>query len=111
MAYTYHELKGKTIQELRDIAKGVEQHDAVQGYSQMNKEHLLPALCKALGVPIHEHAEVVGIDKPAIKAKMRELRAKRDAAIESKDRAALKSVRRQLHSLTREIRRHLHRTA
>ena len=111
MAYTYHELKAKTIQDLRDIAKGVEQHDAVQGYSQMNKEHLLPALCKALGVPIHEHAEVVGIDKPAIKAKMRELRAKRDAAIESKDRAALKSVRRRLHSLTREIRRHLHRTA
>jgi hypothetical protein len=77
MAYTYHELKGKTVQELRDIAKGV-QHDAVQGFSQMNKEHLLPALCGALGVPIHEHAEVVGIDKPAIKARMRELKEKRD---------------------------------
>ena len=48
MAHTYHQLKEKTIQELRDIAKDV-QHDAVQGFSQMNKEHLLPALCTALG--------------------------------------------------------------
>ena len=110
MAYTYHELKGKTIQELRDIAKGVEQHDAVQGYSQMNKEHLLPALCKALGVPIHEHHDVVGIDKPAIKAKMRELRKKRDEAVEKGDHALLKSVRRQIHGLNRQIRSHVARS-
>jgi len=110
MAYTYHELKGKTIQELRDIAKDVH-HDAVQGFSQMNKEHLLPALCNALGIPIHEHTEVVGIDKPAIKAKMRELKKKREDAIASKNSAALKSVRRQIHSLNREIRRHILRTA
>jgi len=111
MAYTYHELKTKTIQELRDIEKTVEQHDAVQGYSQMNKDHLLPALCRALGIPVHEHAEAVGIDKSAIKALMRELKKKREAAVESNDHAALKSVRRQLHSLNRDIRRHLHRTA
>jgi DNA-binding IclR family transcriptional regulator len=110
MAYTYHELKAKTIQDLREIAKDVH-HDAVQGFSQMNKEHLLPALCKALGIPVHEHAEVVGIDKPAIKAKMRELRQKRDAALESHDRATLKAVRRQIHGLNREIRRHVLRTA
>ena len=110
MAYTYHELKGKTIQELRDIAKGVEQHDAVQGYSQMNKEHLLPALCKALGVPTHEHHDVVGIDKPAIKAKMRELRKKRDEAVEKGDHTLLKSVRRQIHGLNRQIRSHVARS-
>src|SRR4030095_16094855 len=103
MAYTYHDLKLKTVQELRDIAKDV-QHDAVQGYSQMNKEHLLPALCKALGVPIHEHHDVVGIDKPAIKAKMRELRKKRDEALEAGDHGLLKSVRRQIHGLNRQIR-------
>jgi hypothetical protein len=107
VAYTYHELKDKTIQELRDIAKGVENQDAVQGYSQMNKDHLLPALCKALGVAIHEHHDVVGIDKPTIKSKMRELRKKRDAAIEAKDHAELKSVRRQLHRLNRQIRAHV----
>jgi len=34
MAYTYHELKEKTVQELRDIAKDV-QHDALKGALQM----------------------------------------------------------------------------
>ena len=107
MAYTYHELKEKTIQELRDIAKGVPNQDAVQGYSQMNKEHLLPALCRALGIDVHEHHAAVGIDKPAIKAKMRELRAKRDAAIEAHDSATLKTLRRQIHRLNRQIRAHV----
>jgi hypothetical protein len=46
MAHTYEELKKKTIAELRDIAKDL-QHKAVQGYTQLNKDHLLPALCKA----------------------------------------------------------------
>jgi hypothetical protein len=107
VAYTYHELREKTIQELREIAKGVENQEAVQGHSQMNKEHLLPALCKALGIPIHEHHDVVGIDKPAIKAKMRELKKERDAALESRDHDTLRSVRRQIHRLNRQIRAHV----
>jgi hypothetical protein len=106
MAYTFHELRLKTVQELREIAKDV-QHDAVQGYSQMNKEHLLPALCKALGVEAHEHHEVTGIDKPAIKMKMRELKKKRDEAVGAHDGAALKSIRRQIHRLNRQIRAHV----
>jgi len=107
MAYTYHELKEKTIQELRELAKGAENQEAVQGYSQLNKEHLLPALCKALGVAIHEHHDVVGIDKPAIKAQMSELKKKRDAAIDAHDSDALRSVRRQIHRLNRRIRAHV----
>jgi hypothetical protein len=70
VAYTYHELKEKTLQE---IAKE-QSHEAVQGYSQMNKDHLLPALCKALGIDVHEHHAVSGIDKPAIKMRMRDSR-------------------------------------
>jgi hypothetical protein len=106
MAYTYEELKKKTVQELRDIAKDVK-HDAVQGASQMNKEHLLPALCKALGIEMHEHHEVWGIDKAAIKTKMRELKKAREAALEARDSERLRSVRRQLHRLNREIRSHI----
>ena len=106
MAYTYHELKLKTVQELRDIAKDV-QHDAVQGYSQMNKDHLLPALCKALGIDAHEHHAATGIDKPAIKMKMRELKKKRDEAVDAHDGDALKSIRRQIHRLNRQIRAHV----
>src|SRR5687768_5709201 len=97
MAYTYHELKLKTIAELREIAQTVENHDAVQGFSQMNKEHLLPALCQALGIPTHEHHDAVGIDKPALKAKIRALKVQRDAALTAHDHDTLKNVRRQIH--------------
>ena len=106
-AYTYHDLKEKTIEELREIAKGVENQDAVQGYSQLNKQHLLPALAKALGIDTREHHGVVGIDKPAIKAKMRELKKQRDAAIEAHDGAKLRGIRRHIHSLNRQIRAHV----
>jgi hypothetical protein len=107
MAYTYHELKEKTIEDLREIAKGVDDQDAVKGYSQMNKAHLLPALCKALGIDTHEHHDVVGIDKPAIKAKMRELKKQRDAAVEAHKADELRSIRRQIHRLNRQIRAHV----
>ena len=106
MAYTYEELKEKTIQELRDIAKDVQQ-DAVQGYSQLNKEHLLPALCKALGIDTYGHHHAEGIDKSGIKAKMRELKKQRDAALEARDHETLKSVRRHIHHLNRQIRAHV----
>ena len=106
MAFTYHELKSKTIQDLREIAKDV-QHEAVQGFSQMNKEHLLPALCKALGIEAHEHHTVSGIDKPALKAKMRELKAKKQEAVGARDHKRLKQLRRQIHALNRQIRAHV----
>ena len=106
MAYTYHDLKTKTVQDLRSIAKDL-QHEAVQGALQMNKEHLLPALCKALGIDAHEHHSAVGIDKPAIKAKMKALKQKKAAALEAHDRSAIRSLRRQIHGLNRQIRAHL----
>ncbi len=106
MAYTYEELRHKTVAELREIAKGI-QHDAVQGYSQMNKSHLLPAVCKALGVDMQEHHTVVGIDKAGIKAKIRELKRQRDAALETADRSQLKDVRRHIHHLNHQLRSHV----
>jgi hypothetical protein len=107
VAYTYHELHGKTIDELREIAKGAADQEAVKGYSQMNKQHLLPALCKALGIDAREHHATVGIDKLAIKAQMRELKKQRDVAVEAHDHEKLKSIRRHLHSLNRQIRDHV----
>jgi hypothetical protein len=106
MAFTYHELKAKNIGELRDIAKDLE-HEAVQGYTQLNKDHLLLALCKALAVPVHEHHDAVGIDKAALKAKLRALKKDRDAAIAAGDHAKLKVVRRQMHGANRQIKKHL----
>jgi hypothetical protein len=105
MAYTYHELKEKNVGELREIAKGI-QHEAVQGYTQLNKDHLLVALCKALSIPTHEHRAVAGFDKPALKSKMRTLKKQREAAIEAGDRAKLRAVRRQIHNLNHDVRSH-----
>jgi DNA-binding IclR family transcriptional regulator len=101
MAYTYEELKHKTLAELRDIAKDI-QHDAVQGYTQMNKEHLVGALAKALGIH-HTHHDVVGIDKSSIKVRIRQLKTQRAAALEAHDHAQLKVVRRTIHRLKRQI--------
>jgi hypothetical protein len=105
MAHTYEELKGKTIDELREIAKGIE-HEAVKGYTQMNKEHLLPALCKALGIEYHKHPHhaAVGIDKGKLKARMHALRAEKAKAIEGGDNKKLKALRREYHRLNRRIR-------
>jgi hypothetical protein len=102
MAHTFEELKAKTLIELRDIAKGIE-HEAVQGWSQMNKDHLLPALCKALHIDTHVHHHVVGIDKSTIKAKLRQLKGERDKALEAHDHARLHAIRRQMHTLKRRI--------
>jgi len=102
MAYTHHELRHKTLAELRDIAKDIE-HDAVKGYTQLNKEHLVTALCQALGVEIHEHHDVVGIDKAAIKSRIKALKAKRDEALAAHDHAGLKKARRSIHRLKRQI--------
>ena len=105
-SYTYEELKKKPVAELREIAAGI-QHEAVQGYTQMNKDHLLPAICKALGIDMHAHHEVVGIDKTAVKGRIRELKKKRDEILASsdRDRSQLKGVLRQIHDLKRQIRR------
>jgi hypothetical protein len=101
MELTYEQLKHKTVAELREMAKGIE-HEAVQGYTQMNKDHLVTALSKALGIQ-HEHHAVVGVDKASIKARIRELKSQRAAAIEAHDHAQLKVVRRTIHRLKRRI--------
>lgn len=102
MAHTYEELKGKTLAELREIAAGVE-NEAVQGYTQMNKDHLLVGLCKALGIDMKAHHEVVGLDKTAIKSRIKTLKHQRDEALAAHDSAKLKTVRRQIHRLKREM--------
>jgi DNA-binding IclR family transcriptional regulator len=102
MAYTHNELKHKTLAELRDITKDIE-HEAVQGYTQLNKEHLIVAICKALNIEMHAHHEVVGIDKAAIKSRIKELKQRRTGAIAAHDHAQLKAARRRIHRLKRQI--------
>jgi len=101
MELTYEQLRHKNLVELRDMAKSID-HEAVQGYTQMNKEHLVVGLAKALGIQ-HEHHSAVGIDKATIKSRIRELKTQRAAAIEAHDSAQLKVVRRTIHRLKRQI--------
>jgi hypothetical protein len=103
MAHTYEALKKKTIAELRDIAKDLS-HDAVRGFTQMNKEHLLPALCTALGIDAHEHHAAHGEVKVTARARMRELKAKRQQALDSGDHDALRQIRREYHHLNHKLR-------
>jgi hypothetical protein len=104
MPYTYDQLKGMTVAQLREIAAGI-QHEAVQGYTQLNKEHLLLALAKAFNLDTHTRHKLGGIDKADVKSQMKALKKNRDAALESHDHAKLKQIRRQLHSLRRSLRK------
>lgn len=102
MSFTHAELKKKTVAELREIAKGIE-HEAVQGYSQLNKEHLLVALCKALNIDMHEHRQVVGLNKAQVKANIRRIKEKLAVAIAAHDHKQIKFCHRQIHRQKRQI--------
>ena len=103
MAHTYEELKHKTIADLREIAKGID-HEAVKGYTQMNKDHLLPAICKALGIDAHEHHAAILAEKAAVKAKLRAIKVKKVAALEAHDAPLLRQLRQQYRRLNHILR-------
>jgi hypothetical protein len=98
MAHTYEEMKHMTVGQLRDIAQDID-HEAVQGYTQLNKEHLIAAICKALNIDMFAHHHVVGLDKSLVKAQLRALRKQRDEALAAHDHKQLKEVRREIHHL------------
>ena len=102
MEYAYEDLKEKTVAELREIASGME-HEAVQGYTQLNKEHLLEALCKALNLDMHKHHEVVGVDKTPIKAQIKLWKTRRDEALTAHKKVEFKTALRMVHKLKRKL--------
>ena len=106
MAYTYEQLSGMTVAQLREIAKDVE-HEAVTGFSTMHKEKLLPALCHALGIEAHAHHQAAGLNKSAMKAEIRKLKAEKVAALQNKDRKHFKEILRKIHSMKRKLRKSL----
>jgi len=101
--HTYEELKHKTVAELRDMAKDL-QHEAVQGYTQMNKEHLLPALCKAFGIDAHEHHAAASAQKATIRNEMHAIREQRAKAVMGGDPDLLHRLRRRYHHLNHLLR-------
>lgn len=101
--HSYEEFKHSTVAHLREIAKGIE-HEALKGHTQLNKDHLITALCKALNIPTHAHHEAHGIDKAKFKAQLKALKKDRAEALAAHDHARLKVIRRTRHSLMHRIR-------
>jgi len=103
MAHTWEELHKTPVKKLRQIAEELGDHDELHGFSTMHKEDLVPALCHVLGIEDHAHHEVVGVDKAAIKARIKELKVQRDEALAARDSVQLKRTRRKIHRLKREL--------
>jgi hypothetical protein len=99
-----------TLAQLRDVARTLES-PAVQGYTQMNKEHLLPAICAVLGIDTHHHHAhgsqgiAAGFDRGAVKMRLRTLKIAREQAIAAHDSAQLQGIRREMHTLKHRLRR------
>lgn len=100
--HSYHSLKKLNVKDLREIAKGIE-HEAVQGYTQLNKDHLLEAICKALDIDMHEHHHAVGVNKAKIKSEIKKLKQKRDEAAAAGNHAQHKFTLRTIHRLKRKL--------
>lgn len=105
MGYTFEQLHKLNVAQLREIAQGID-HEALHGYSTMHKDKLLPVLVKVLGIEVpHHHA--VGAEKTKLKAQIRLLKKQRDDAIGKHDKKGLKEIRRQIHNLKNELRKHM----
>jgi protein-arginine kinase activator protein McsA len=68
----------------------------------MHKDHLLPALCKALNIPVHHVAQ--GAEKTRIKGLISKVKARRNEAMTKKDLKQQALARDQIHTLKRRLR-------
>lgn len=98
----FHDLKVMTVAQLREVAKDIE---GLTGYTQMHKDQLVSAICKKLEIETHEHHEVMGLDKRAIKERIRALKKERAAMLSAHDNAQLVRVRHEIHQLKGRLRR------
>lgn len=102
----WHELAKKKVDELRKMAK---EKAGVEGTAGLHKDQLVAVVAKAFGIE-RPHLVVEGVDRLAIKEKIRGLKSDLAQALSTKDSALVKKKRRQIHSLKRQIRRAAHLT-
>ena len=99
----YHDLQKTRVVDLREMMK--EHLPEVKGITGLKKDELIEQLADKLGIEKpHKHV-AAGLGKRAIKAEIRELKLKRQAALEAKDYDELKKFRRQIHRRKRRLRR------
>jgi protein-arginine kinase activator protein McsA len=104
MTFTHHDLKAKTLAELKEIAAGMD-NEEVKGYSQMNKEHLVKQLCAALKIDMHEHHTAKIPEKTGIKAQIRALKQERDKLLGTHDHKQLGEIREKIGRLKHKLRK------
>jgi hypothetical protein len=102
----WHELEKMKVDDLRALAK---EKTSLEGLSGLHKAELVAKLAEALGIP-QPHKVVEGVDKGALKARIRELKGRRQQALDARDRAELARVRREIHRLKGRLRRTAHVT-
>ena len=99
----YHDLQKTRVADLREMMK--EHCPGIQGVIGLKKEELVEQLAETLGIEKpHKHV-AAGLGKRAIKAEIRELKLKRQAALEAGDGAELAKYRHQIHRRKRKLRR------
>ncbi len=98
----WHELQKHKVDELRAMMK--EHLPEVTGVTAMKKEQLIELLAEKLGIE-RPHKVVTGIDKSAVKARIRELKKLREEALAAGDRESLVRHRRAIHHLKRQLRK------
>jgi hypothetical protein len=104
MGYTLEDLKKMKVVELREVAASLDQ-EAVKGYTQLNKEHLFQMVCKTLGIDTHQHHVVKDVHKSVYKARIKDLKEKRNAALSGHDKTALHDAMKHLRRLKRTLRK------
>ena len=98
----WHELQKHKVADLRELMK--EHLPEVTGITQMKKDELVELLAERLGIE-RPHKVVTGLDKTEIKARLRDLKAKREEALEAGNKVELHRRRRQIHRLKRKLRK------
>ena len=90
-----------TAKELREVALKIPEITGVHG---MNKAELLAAVKKARGI-VDEKRKKSDVSTREIKKKIRQLKAEKAQADESKDKAKTKILRRRISRLKKKTRR------
>ncbi|HOX25514.1 MAG TPA: hypothetical protein PLL30_11915 [Candidatus Krumholzibacteria bacterium] len=98
----WHELNKHRVADLREMMK--QHRPEVQGVMSMKKEQIVQLLAETLGIE-PPHKVVEGIDKTAVKAKIRAHKDLRQKALEAGNHAQLRAERRKIHRLKRGLRR------
>ncbi len=92
-----------TAKELREMALSLE---GIVGVHAMNKSELIAAIKEAKGIT-EEKTKKTDMDVRSLKAKIRELQAKRESAKESGNNKLADAFRRRISNLKKQTRRAL----